>query len=82
MAGIYLSDIPSLHYERDLFEERDLRSVTANTRADGNEFLRIAARIPIQVTTTPFPMSEAPAALRALAHDQIHGAGVLKLIEG
>jgi propanol-preferring alcohol dehydrogenase len=82
VAGIYLSDIPSLQYERDLFEERKLCSVTANTRADGNEFLRIAAEIPIQVTTTPFPMSEAPAALRALAHDQIHGAGVLKLTEG
>ena len=82
IAGIYLSDIPSLHYERDLFEERRLRSVTANTRADGVEFLRIAAEIPIEVTTTPFPFSQAPAALRALAHDRIQGAGVLKLTSG
>jgi alcohol dehydrogenase, propanol-preferring len=82
IAGIYLSDIPSLNYECDLFEERNLCSVTANTRADGVEFLRIAAEIPIEVTTTPFPFSDAPAALRELAHDRIHGAGVLKLIEG
>jgi propanol-preferring alcohol dehydrogenase len=82
VAGIYLSDIPSLHYERDLFEERNLCSVTANTRVDGNEFLRIASEIPIQVTTTSFPLAEAPFALRALAHDQIHGAGVLKLTAG
>ncbi len=82
VAGIYLSDIPSLNYQRDLFEERKLCSVTANTRADGNEFLRIAAEIPIEVTTTPFAFSAAPEALRDLAHDRIHGAGVLKLTEG
>lgn len=79
IAGIYLSDIPSLNYERDLFQERRLRSVTANTRADGEEFLRIAAEIPIKVTTTPFALSEAPEALRALAHDRIHGAAVLHI---
>ena len=44
IAGIYLSDIPPLNYERHLFQERQLRSVTANTRADGEEFLRLAAR--------------------------------------
>jgi alcohol dehydrogenase, propanol-preferring len=82
VAGIYLSDIPVLNYERHLFEERKLCSVTANTRADGNDFLRIAAEIPIEVTTTPFPFSAAPDALRDLAHDRIHGAGVLKLTEG
>jgi propanol-preferring alcohol dehydrogenase len=82
IAGIHLTDIPVLNYERDLFEERSLRSVTANTRADGEEFLRIAAEIPIQVVTTPFPLSEAPAALRALAQDQINGAGVLDMTKG
>jgi propanol-preferring alcohol dehydrogenase len=82
VAGIYLSDIPPLHYQRDLFEERVLRSVTANTRADGEEFLRIAARIPIAVSTTPYPLREAPAALRALAHDQVNGAAVLEVAKG
>jgi propanol-preferring alcohol dehydrogenase len=77
IAGIHLSDIPTLNYERHLFQERQLRSVTANTRSDGDEFLRIAAEIHMQVTTTPFGLSEAPAALRALAHDQVDGAAVL-----
>ncbi len=77
IAGIHLSDIPPLNYERHLFQERELCSVTANTRADGEEFLRIAASIPIKVTTTPFGLSEAPAALRALAHDEVEGAAVL-----
>ena len=77
IAGIHLSDIPPLNYQRHLFEERQVRSVTANTRADGEEFFRIAASIPIKVTTTPFGLSEAPAALAALAHDQIEGAAVL-----
>ena len=53
VAGIHLSAIPPLDYRRHLFEERSLVSVTANTRADGNELLEIAARIPIRVTTTP-----------------------------
>jgi propanol-preferring alcohol dehydrogenase len=77
VAGIHLSDIPSLNYQRHLFQERQLCSVTANTRADGEEFLQIAAEIPIKVTTTSFGLSEAPAALRALAEDRIEGAAVL-----
>ncbi|HSS25259.1 MAG TPA: zinc-dependent alcohol dehydrogenase family protein [Mycobacterium sp.] len=77
IAGIYLSPIPSLDYARHLFEERRLRSVTANTRVDGEEFLRIAAEIPIKVTTTAYGLSEAPAALRDLAHDRVNGAAVL-----
>jgi propanol-preferring alcohol dehydrogenase len=51
--------------------------VTANTRADGEEFLRLADEIGIHVTTTPFGLSEAPAALGALRTDQVHGAAVL-----
>lgn len=77
VAGIHLSDIPSLNYDRHLFQERTLRSVTANTRADGEEFLRIAAEIPIKVTTTPFGLSEAPRALVALKHEGVEGAAVL-----
>jgi propanol-preferring alcohol dehydrogenase len=77
IAGIYLSDIPTLNYERHLFQERSLRSVTANTRHDGNEFLDIAARIPVRVTTTPYGFDRAGAALADLAHGRVNGAAVL-----
>lgn len=77
IAGIHLSDIPTLNYDRHLFQERRLGSVTANTRSDGNEFLALAAEIPVQVSVTPFPLDEAPAALRALAHGEVRGAAVL-----
>lgn len=77
LAGIYLTDIPALNYERHLFHEKNLRSVTANTRADGEELLRIAAEIPIRPQTTPFALVEANRALQALKHDQIRGSGVL-----
>jgi propanol-preferring alcohol dehydrogenase len=79
IAGIHLSDIPTLNYERHLFEERKLTSVTANTRADGTEFLALAAQIPVRVSVTPFPLDEAPAALAALAHGEVRGAAVLRV---
>src|SRR5437660_9170447 len=77
VAGIHLSAIPSLDYQRHLFQERQLRSVTANTRADGEEFLALAARIGIQVTTTSYPLARADAALRDLPHDAVDGSAVL-----
>ena len=77
VAGIYLSDIPPLDYDRHLFQERRLRSVTANTRADGEEFLSLAARIPVQVATVAFSLDQAPEALRALANGEVRGAAVL-----
>ena len=77
VAGIHLSDIPVLDYQRHLFNERQLRSVTANTRSDGEEFLAIAARTGIRVTTVPYPLDEADRALRDLAHDRVTGAAVL-----
>ena len=77
IAGIHLSEIPALDYQRHLFEERTLRSVTANTRRDGEEFLAEAARIGLRVTTTPYPFDRADAALRDLAHDRVEGAAVL-----
>ncbi|WP_026539434.1 zinc-dependent alcohol dehydrogenase family protein [Arthrobacter sp. 9MFCol3.1] len=79
VAGIHLSDIPSLHYADELFEERQLRSVTANTRADGEEFFRIAAEIPLRPTTVAYPFEAADQALRDLAEDRITGAAVLHL---
>lgn len=77
VAGIHLSDIPPLRYADHLFEERQLRSVTANTRDDGREFLAIAAQIRIRVETTPYPLEQADVALRDLAHDRFAGAAVL-----
>jgi len=77
VAGIYLSDIPPLNYEEHLFEERTLRSVTANTRHDGEEFLAKAARYGIEVSATPYPMAQANEALRDLAGDRVNGAAVL-----
>jgi alcohol dehydrogenase, propanol-preferring len=77
LAGIHLTDIPPLRYASHLFHERQVRSVTANTRRDGEEFLAIAARIGLQVTTRPYPLGEADRALRDLAHDRVEGAAVL-----
>jgi alcohol dehydrogenase, propanol-preferring len=77
VAGIWLSDIPALHYEAELFEERRLRSVTANTRADGEEFLSLAERFAIRPTTHAYPMDQAPAALADLSHGRFSGAAVL-----
>ncbi|HLM29595.1 MAG TPA: zinc-dependent alcohol dehydrogenase family protein [Acidimicrobiales bacterium] len=77
VAGIHLTDIPPLNYEAHLFEERVLRSVTANTRADGREFLAIAERIGMQVTTTRYGFDQADMALRDLAHERVRGVAVL-----
>ena len=77
VAGIHLSDIPPLNYQEHLFEERTLQSVTANTRADGEDFLAEAARIRLHVSTVRYPMDRAADALRDLAHDRVNGAAVL-----
>ncbi len=77
VAGIWLSDIPALNYDSELFHERQLRSVTANTRADGEEFLRLAARFNISATTTAYPMKDAQRALADLSHGRFGGAAVL-----
>ena len=77
VAGIHLSDIPALTYQRDLFGERTLRSVTANTRRDGEHFLALAAQYHLRVTTTPYPLDRADQALADLAADRVNGAAVL-----
>jgi propanol-preferring alcohol dehydrogenase len=79
IAGIRLSDIPPLRYADHLFQERQIRSVTANTRQDGEEFLALAAAIPIHVATVPYAFERADAALRDLAHDRVTGAAVLRV---
>src|SRR5437867_4286586 len=77
LAGIYMTPVPALEYERDLFYERSIRSVTANTRADGEALLAEAARIPIRPETTTFPLEEANRALQLLKRGAFAGAGVL-----
>ncbi len=79
VAGIHLSDVPTLNYARHLFQERVLRSVTANTRRDGEELLLLAARLGVHATTTPYPFEGAADALSDLAHDRFAGAAVLQM---
>ncbi|MGO9658161.1 MAG: zinc-dependent alcohol dehydrogenase family protein [Acidimicrobiales bacterium] len=79
VAGIHLSDIPVLNYQDHLFQERNLRSVTANTRADGEEFLALAERIGVRATTTLYPFQEVDQALADLAHDRFNGAAVIQV---
>ena len=77
VAGIWLSEIPPLDYAAELFQERQLRSVTANTRADGEQFLHLAATYGIRATTVAYPMAEADRALADLAAGRFSGAAVL-----
>ena len=77
IAGIHLSDIPTLNYQRHLFEERQVRSVTANARADAAEFLETAGRHKLRVSATPYPLDQADQALIDLSEDHVNGAAVL-----
>jgi propanol-preferring alcohol dehydrogenase len=77
IAGIALTDIPPLNYERHLFQERQLRSVTSNTRADAREFLGLAAEHKLAVTVHPYPLDAADQALRDLKAGRFDGAAVL-----
>jgi alcohol dehydrogenase, propanol-preferring len=78
LGGIHMSDIPSFPYDL-LYEERVVRSVANNTRRDGEEFLALAAKIPIHTHVKVFPLSEANQALNALKNDAIEGAAVLRV---
>ncbi|MER7378217.1 zinc-binding alcohol dehydrogenase family protein [Streptomyces lanatus] len=77
IAGIHLSDVPALTYESDLFYEKQVRSVTSNTREDGREFLALAAEHSVHATTHTYPLSRADEALRDLAAGRFDGAAVL-----
>ena len=79
VAGIHLTDIPAMNYERHLFYEKNLTSVTANTRKDGEELLRLAAEVPLKPQTTRFALADANRALQLLKHDGISGSGVLEI---
>ncbi|TMR09661.1 zinc-dependent alcohol dehydrogenase family protein [Nonomuraea turkmeniaca] len=77
IAGIHLTDVPVLNYERHLFQERTVRSVTANTRADGRAYLELALAHPPRVKIAPYPFDSAALALADLANGQVRGAAVL-----
>ncbi|MFF0545763.1 zinc-binding alcohol dehydrogenase family protein [Nocardia thailandica] len=77
VAGIHLSDIPPLNYQRHLFRERALRSVTSNTRDQAREFLAEAERHRLSVTTHRYPLDGADRALADLAEGRFDGAAVL-----
>jgi propanol-preferring alcohol dehydrogenase len=82
IAGIHLSDIPALNYQRHLFQERQVRSVTSNTRADARAFLDFAGRHHIEVTTPKYPLDQADQALTDLSEGRIAGAAVLLVDSG
>jgi alcohol dehydrogenase, propanol-preferring len=77
LAGIHMSAIPSLEYNRHLYFEKTVRTVTASTRQDGRELLELAARIPIRPQVQLFPLAEANQALKLLKAGGIDGAAVL-----
>jgi len=78
VAGIWLSDIPPISYERELFYERNLRSVTANTRKDGEAMLAEAAAVRLRPRVTEFPLAEANRVLQLAREDRLSGTAVLR----
>ena len=79
MRSLRKEPIPSLEYDRDLFRERTIQSVTANTKQDGLDLLEEAAAIPIRTHTQSFKLEEANTALQRLKAGTIQGAGVLTI---
>lgn len=75
-GGIHMSDIPSFPYSL-LWGERSIRSVANLTRADGVEFMRLAARMPLRVEVETFRLTEANEALARLRRGELTGAAVL-----
>lgn len=80
LAGIHMSPIPAMDYDRYVFFERDIHSVTSNTRDDGRALLAEAAAVPIRPHTTTYLLEDANRALQDLKNDQISGTGVLTVV--
>ena len=80
-AGIHLSDIPVLDYQRHVFHEKTLTSVESNTRRDGEEFLTLAVRLGLHPSTHEYLLEDADKALGYLAAGDIEGAGVLRVAD-
>ena len=79
LAGIHMTEIPTLDYQRHLFDERDLRTVTANTRRDGEELLRIASRLPLRLHVTRYGFDSVDTALGDLAAGRLSGSAVVEM---
>lgn len=79
VAGIHLTDVPRLDYQEHLFRERTLTSVTANTRADGEEFLRLAEHLGLRPRVRSYAFDDADRALDDLAEGRFDGAAVLEV---
>lgn len=79
LAGIHMTPIPPLNYEKHLYHEKILRSVANSTRQNGQEFLELATKIPVKTTVQIFPLEEANKALLQLKRGLINGAAVLKI---
>ncbi|PYL63779.1 MAG: alcohol dehydrogenase [Verrucomicrobia bacterium] len=80
-GGIHMSDIPSFPYV-DLWGERAICSVANLTRRDGEEFLEIAACVPVKTKTQPFPLEEANTALEEFRAGKLEGNAVLQISDG
>ncbi|HEX4074395.1 MAG TPA: zinc-dependent alcohol dehydrogenase family protein [Candidatus Acidoferrales bacterium] len=76
LGGIHMSPIPSFDYNL-LYQERVIRSVANNTRQDGEDFLRVAAEIPVRTQVTSYPLRDANRALNDLKSDRVNGSAVL-----
>jgi propanol-preferring alcohol dehydrogenase len=80
-AGIHMTDLPPIPY-RDLWGERVIRSVANLTRRDGQEFLELAAAIPIRPEVITYPLEEANEALAHLKEGKLRGSVVLQIGDG
>lgn len=79
IAGIHLTDIPPLVYAEHLFRERTLTSVTANTRSDGEELLRLAESLGVRPRVTSYAFDQVDVALEDLARGRVTGAAVVRV---
>jgi propanol-preferring alcohol dehydrogenase len=75
-AGIHMSEIPAFSYDL-LWGERVVRSVANLTRKDGDEFLRLAPRVPVRTAVATLPLASANQALVRLRRGELRGAAVL-----
>lgn len=82
LAGIEMSDLPPLNYTETLFRERDLRTVTANTREDGERFLALARNLRLRPTVTPVPFDGLADAIDDLRRGRVSGSLVLRVASG
>jgi propanol-preferring alcohol dehydrogenase len=81
LAGITMSELPAMPYER-LYRERTVRSVANATRRDAEELLALAAEIPIHTDVEHMPLTQANEALRRVKHSEVKGAIVLVISNG